>query len=73
MKTLEQTLEELKQLEATINSGLGKPLTEEQLSEIVDQLENAYSIAYGELENVKEEAVKLSTETENENENNNEE
>ena len=73
MKTLEQTLEELKQLEATINSELGKPLTEEQLSKIVDQLESAYGIAYGELENVKEEAVKLSTETETENENNDEE
>ena len=66
MKTLEQTLEELKQLETIVNSGLGT-ISEEQLSKIVDQLENAYSIAYGELENVKEEAVKLSTETENEN------
>jgi len=72
MKTLEQTLEELKQLETIINSGLDT-ISEEQLSKIVDQLENAYSIAYSELENVKEEAVKLSTETETENENNDEE
>ena len=72
MKTLEQTLEELKQLETIINSGLDT-ISEEQLSKIVDQLESAYSIAYGELENVKEEAVKLSTETETENENNDEE
>jgi hypothetical protein len=72
MKTLEQTLEELKQLETIVNSGLDT-ISEEQLSKIVDQLENAYSIAYSELENVKEEAVKLSTETETENENNDEE
>ena len=72
MKTLEQTLEELKQLETIVNSGLDI-ISEEQLSKIVDQLESAYSIAYGELENVKEEAIKLSTETENENENNDEE
>jgi|LakMenEpi03Aug12_release.lakeMendotaPanAssembly.Ray.scaffolds.fasta_scaffold766248_3 hypothetical protein len=72
MKTLEQTLEELKQLETIVNSGLDT-ISEEQLSKIVDQLESAYSIAYGELENVKEEAIKLSTETENENENNDEE
>jgi hypothetical protein len=71
MKTLEQTLEELKQLETIVNSGLDT-ISEEQLSKIVDQLESAYSIAYGELENVKEEAIKLSTETENENENNDE-
>jgi hypothetical protein len=64
MKTLEQTLEELKQLETTINSGLDK-LTEDQLSKIADQLESAYNMAYSELENVKEEAIKLSTENEN--------
>ena len=72
MKTLEQTLEELKQVETIINSGLDK-LSEDQLNLIVNQLEKAYSTTYSELENVKEEVIKLSTETENENENNDEE
>ena len=53
MKTLEQTLEELKQLETIINSGLDK-INEDQLNSIVDQLEKAYSTTYGELEKVKE-------------------
>ena len=72
MKTLEQTLEELKQIETIVNSGLDK-LSEDQLNLIVDQLEKAYSTTYSELENVKEEVIKLSTETENENKNNDEE
>lgn len=62
MKTLEQTLEELKQLETIINSGLDK-LSEDQLNVIVDQLEKAYSTTYSELEKVKEEAQILSTQT----------
>jgi hypothetical protein len=62
MKTLEQTLEELQYLETIVNSGLDK-LNEEQLNIIVDQLEKAYSNTYSELEKVKEEAIKLSTET----------
>lgn len=64
MKTLEQTLEELQYLETIVNSGLDK-LNEDQLNIIVDQLEKAYSTTYSELEKVKEEAVKLSTETQN--------
>lgn len=64
MKTLEQTLEELKQLETVINSGLDK-LTDEQLNVIVDKLENAYSSTYDELEKVKEETLRLSTENQN--------
>ena len=64
MKTLEQTLEELKQIETIVNSGLDK-LSEDQLNLIVDQLEKAYSTTYSELENVKEEAIKLSTENKN--------
>jgi hypothetical protein len=62
MKTLEQTLEELQYLETIVNSGLDK-LNEEQLNIIADQLEKAYSNTYSELEKVKEEAIKLSTET----------
>ena len=62
MKTLEQTLEELKQLETIINSGLDK-INEDQLNSIVDQLEKAYSTTYGELEKVKEEAQMLATQT----------
>lgn len=61
MKTLEQILEELKQLEPVINSGLDK-LTEDQLNLIVNQLENAYSLTHNELEKVNEETLKLSTE-----------
>jgi hypothetical protein len=67
MKTLEQTLEELKQVETIINSGLDK-LSEDQLNLIVNQLEKAYSTTYSELENVKEEAIKLSTENQDDEE-----
>jgi hypothetical protein len=63
MKTLEQTLEELQQLEKLVSSG--KELTEDEVKEIVGKLESSYDLAYGELENVKEEAIKLSTENEN--------
>ncbi len=63
MKTLEQTLEELQQLEKLVSSG--KELTEDEVKEIVGKLESSYDLVYGELENVKEEAIKLSTENEN--------
>ncbi len=64
MKTLEQTLEELKQLETVINSGLDK-LTDDQLNVIVNQLESAYTLAFNELENVEKETLDLSAENKN--------
>ena len=56
MKTLEQTLEELQQLEKLVNSG--KELTEDEVKEIVGKLEASYDLAYGELEKMEEESLK---------------
>jgi len=56
MKTLEQTLEELQQLEKLVNSG--KELTEDEIKEIVSKLEASYDLAYGELEKMEEESLK---------------
>ena len=56
MKTLEQTLEELQQLEKLVNSG--KELTEDEIKEIVGKLEASYDLAYGELEKMEEESLK---------------
>jgi polyhydroxyalkanoate synthesis regulator phasin len=56
MKTLEQTLEELKQLEQLVSSG--KELTEDEVKEIVSKLESSYDLAYGELEKMEEESLK---------------
>ena len=56
MKTLEQTLEELKQLEQLVSSG--KELSEDQIKEIVGKLESSYDLAYGELEKMEEESLK---------------
>jgi L-arabinose isomerase len=56
MKTLEQTLEELKQIEKLVSSG--KELTEDEVKEIVSKLESSYDLAYGELEKMEEESLK---------------
>jgi hypothetical protein len=56
MKTLEQTLEELQQLEKLVSSG--KELTEDEVKEIVGKLESSYDLAYGELEKMEEESLK---------------
>jgi L-arabinose isomerase len=56
MKTLEQTLEELKQIEKLVSSG--KELTEDEVKEIVSQLESSYDLAYDELEKMEEESLK---------------
>jgi hypothetical protein len=56
MKTLEQTLEELQQLEKLVSSG--KELTEDEIKEIVSKLESSYDLAYGELEKMEEESLK---------------
>ena len=45
MKTLEQILEELKQLEQLINSSNGK-FSEDQLENIVEQLSTAFSLVF---------------------------
>ena len=57
MKTLKQTLEELQQLEKLVNSG--KELTEDEVKEIVGKLEASYDLAYGELEKMEEESLKI--------------
>jgi len=56
MKTLEQTLEELQQIEKLVSSG--KELTEDEVKEIVSKLESSYDLAYGELEKMEEESLK---------------
>lgn len=56
MKTLEQTLEELKQIEKLVSSG--KELTDDEVKEIVSKLESSYDLAYGELEKMEEESLK---------------
>jgi hypothetical protein len=56
MKTLEQTLEELQQLEKLVSSG--KELTDDEIKEIVSKLESSYDLAYGELEKMEEESLK---------------
>ena len=56
MKTLEQTLEELQQIEKLVSSG--KELTEDEVKEIVSKLELSYDLAYGELEKMEEESLK---------------
>ena len=59
MKTLEQTLEELKQLEQLINTSQGT-LSDDQLEVIADQLSSAFEIAQGELNKIEAESkIKL--------------
>ena len=57
MKTLEQTLEELQQIEKLVSSG--KELTDDEVKEIVSKLESSYDLAYGELEKMEEESLKI--------------
>ena len=57
MKTLEQILEELQQIEKLVSSG--KELTEEEVKEIVNKLESSYDLTYGELEKMEEESLKI--------------
>jgi L-arabinose isomerase len=56
MKTLEQTLKELQQIEKLVSSG--KELTDDEVKEIVSKLESSYDLAYGELEKMEEESLK---------------
>jgi ElaB/YqjD/DUF883 family membrane-anchored ribosome-binding protein len=55
MKTLEQILEELKQLEQTVNSSNGN-FTEQQLEEIANKLESSFGLAQEELQKVEQQA-----------------
>jgi len=57
MKTLEQILEELQQIEKLVSSG--KELTEDEVKEIVNKLESSYDLTYGELEKMEEESLKI--------------
>jgi len=57
MKTLEQTLEELRQIEKLVSSG--NELNDDQVKEIINQLESSYDLAYGELEKMEEESLKI--------------
>jgi hypothetical protein len=62
MKTLEEILEELKQLEQTVNSSNGN-FSEQQLEEIANKLESSFGLAQAELQKVEEQAQILSTQT----------
>ena len=56
MKTLEQILEELQQIEKLVSSG--KELTDDEVKEIVNKLESSYDLTYNELEKMEEESLK---------------
>ena len=56
MKTLEQILEELQQIEKLVSSG--KELTDDEVKEIVSKLESSYDLTYSELEKMEEESLK---------------
>ena len=59
MKTLEEILEELKQLEQTVNLSNGN-FSEQQLEEIANKLENSFNLAQGELNKIEAESkIKL--------------
>ena len=59
MKTLEQTLEELQQLEQLINTRQGT-LSDDQLEVIADQLSSAFELVQGELNKIEAESkIKL--------------
>ena len=62
MKTLEEILEDLKQLEQTVNSSDGN-FSEQQLEEIANKLESSFSLAQAELQKIEEQAQILSTQT----------
>jgi hypothetical protein len=55
MKTLDQTLEELKQLEASLKDNTEK-LTEAQLEQIINQLNVSFDLAQGELDKLEVES-----------------
>jgi hypothetical protein len=59
MKTLEQTLKELEQLEQLLSSDT--PIPEEEMQSIVDKLSSAFDLANDELSRVEQEAKILST------------
>jgi hypothetical protein len=57
MKTLEQTLKELKQLEELVNSN--NKFDDTQLEKIAEQLSDAFSLAQEELTKVEENAKQI--------------
>jgi hypothetical protein len=59
MKTLEQTLKELEQLEQLLSSNT--PIPEEEMQSIVNKLSSAFDLANDELARVEQEAQILST------------
>ena len=62
MKTLEEILEDLKQLEQTVNSSDGN-FSEHQLEEIANKLESSFGLAQAELQKIEDQAQILSTQT----------
>ena len=62
MKTLEEILEDLKQLEQTVNSSDGN-FSEQQLEEIASKLESSFGLAQAELQKIEEQAQISSTQT----------
>jgi hypothetical protein len=67
MKTLEQTLEELQQLEQSFNNKT--KFSEEQLLLIAEQLESAFNLAQGELSKMEaENLIILEQQNEDQNE-----
>ena len=64
MKTLEQTLEELKQLEHLVSSG--KEFSEDEMKSIIDKLESSFVFTSGELEKIEENSLKILENEQNE-------
>ena len=62
MKTLEEILEDLKQLEQAVNSSDGN-FSEQQLEEIANKLESSFNLAQAELQKIEDQAQILSTQT----------
>ena len=58
MKTLEEILEDLKQLEQTVNSSNGN-FSEQQLEEIANKLESSFGLAQEELQKVEYQVEQL--------------
>jgi ElaB/YqjD/DUF883 family membrane-anchored ribosome-binding protein len=61
MKTLEEILDELKQLEQLLSSD--SPIPEDEMQNVVNKLSSAFDLAHDELARVEQEVQILSTQT----------
>jgi len=66
MKTLEQTLKELQQLEQLLSSD--SPIPDDEMQNVVNKLSSAFDLANDELARVEQEVQILSTQIQNDEE-----